>query len=237
MKDTMKKRTIEFLVLSLVGLLLVSCSALGLEETENDTEVLALVAVVSANQSSIPEVELGAYATLNPGDTNWEQNKTLRVMRCAAGMTWDGTNCTGTAGTYQFCSVLTNDCNAGDRYAEMTAPEGWTNGATSSVYNACAELNTRNDGAGFAGINTWRLGVCGADNLAATTANCEMRAVMKYIANNTSLFPGIAENTPHWTGESVSNTSGVAVTFVGTSEFSGGQSKTSNYPSICVSDG
>jgi hypothetical protein len=77
-------------------------------------------------------------------------------MKCSQGQTYDTSNkvCTGTAGTYQYCSTLTNDCNGGNASLNLQTP--FSNGQTSQVYITCDTLNLVPAG-GFAGKMTWRV--------------------------------------------------------------------------------
>jgi hypothetical protein len=80
--------------------------------------------------------------------------KNLTWMKCSQGQTWNSVSntCFGTALTYRFCSSDTNDCNNGD--ASKLLGSGFLNGATSTAYNTCDDLNI---GAGTFGKTDWRV--------------------------------------------------------------------------------
>ena len=139
-------------------------------ETENDFTNSVRYTVVAADNSTQDYnviVNLvnpnGGINTIQSFTDNGEgtikdNNTGLTWMKCSIGNGTPGVpltgNCSGTAGTYQFCTNHSNDCNGGSNSLPLQSP--FLNSQTSTLWNACNNANSIPIG-GFAGRTNWRV--------------------------------------------------------------------------------
>jgi hypothetical protein len=147
----------------------------------------------SSNQNDIPQAEKDAVVSINltVGGNSYD----LNVMRCSIGQNLTSTNCSGTVHDLQYCSENSNDCNGGVSGGLLVSESEWLNGESSSVWKACADLNTINGGSGFAGISNWRVPTCqdsGASEPDVNSSNCELRKLYLYGVNGNDGSPWLS---------------------------------------------
>jgi hypothetical protein len=180
---------------------------------------------------------------------NAYSGQTLTWMKCSQGQMYDSINhiCTGTIGTYQFCSTATNDCNNGN--TSQLLGSSFLNGSTSSSYDTCNSLI-------FVGKTGWRLPVI--DEM-RTLIHCLDKTLLigdaTYNSNGTGCgngnynSPTISKLFPNTSYSSLMGTLGYRtsnayyadsqayVFFFNDGKWSGIWGKTINYPVRCVLSG
>ena len=186
------------------------------------------------------------FQTANPysvgnGIVLYNDSGTLTAYSvCSEGQTFDPNtvDCTGTANSYQYCDISSNDCNGGTSSGTLVDSGAWTSGATSPAWTACDALNTSN----FANINTWRLPTlaelrniryCSANPSYTGPAACPAGSGHPTI--QLPVFPATPESQ-YWTAEGVSGNSFSAWTLDLTDGSAQAQDKTAVHRVRCVSD-
>ncbi len=97
--------------------------------------------------------EAGEVAAICPADCTFTNNGNGTIIDNTSGLTWlkcsvgqnlTSSTCSGTAGTYQFCTAADNSCNGGSNTGTLTS---------GPAFSACAALN----GTTFGGKTGWHV--------------------------------------------------------------------------------
>lgn len=193
---------LQIFLISSLSLSILFCEEI--EDTGND-EVATLAIAESARRNqrpdiipgTIPEAELDAVHSIEADD--WGMDYGVWVMRCSHGQDLIDPDCSGSATEVEYCSSNDNSCNLNDENEPV---------ASGPLYQVCADLNERNEGAGFSGISTWRVPYCPD----GTGASCELEELYDYVNDNASKFPGDMSTT-FWSAHSSSGTNAYSVDF------------------------
>ncbi|MDH5721580.1 MAG: DUF1566 domain-containing protein [Spirochaetia bacterium] len=111
---------------------------------ELDPATSTEIAYQSVAVQTVSITNTDVYINDNGNGTVTVGNGSLTWMKCSQGQ--NQLDCSGTAGTYQYCSTETSDCHAGTYSGILNG------GGASEVWDTCQALSASS----FAGRTTWR---------------------------------------------------------------------------------
>ncbi|PJZ70248.1 hypothetical protein CH373_12480 [Leptospira perolatii] len=185
----MQRILIQLPISFLSLLLLVSCnkaSAINLDASKSPIG-LALDWVQSGVNAGNAELA-GVVETPILGE--YYEYTNFKVMKCAIGQNLTDPNCSGEPQRISFCSSNDNKCEK-ISYNADGSPVNETELKSGPLFDSCNQLNQMNDGAGFAGIKTWRVPSC--EYFSSFGYMCEVWHIYQHYLKNSQYFPNFPE--------------------------------------------